>query len=290
MIETDKEAPPEILDQAPEILAQWLVREYKKRHHLDDGFCVPRDGRKTPGTGALRDRVEAESPRRNEDSEACGCYSVEFALSESLCDSKEPFQFVTEITGKILCEFFDGFSRGYREEAGRLRARLVQVARAREEKQSVFEVFDSVDGELSEYYEALFDHGTEDFKSSLSEELKIVGSNVLILERVEVLPPHRAKDLGLASILKAIHLFGGGAGVVAIKPFPLQISSVENPDSVWCRKMEMDSLSKNESVARRKLENYWARLGFKRVRATKIFARSSVLQSPKLVSVGRDGY
>ena len=77
------------------------------------------------------------------------------------------------------------------------------------------------------FHDAMFDSDTEDYSPSL---IKLCGelplnSNVLILDRLEILPKYRGKKLGLAVIRHMIQRFGAGAGFVGLKAFPLQLEA-----------------------------------------------------------------
>ena len=95
----------------------------------------------------------------------------------------------------------------------------------------------------------------------LGEEM-VFCRNMLILDRVEILPRFRGQQLGLQYVRAAISRFGIGCRLAAIKPFPLQFEG------------KMGSVSGNEYVepsksvladfdgATRKLKKYYAREGF----------------------------
>lgn len=86
----------------------------------------------------------------------------------------------------------------------------------------VFDVFDCTQ-ETCGYFSAIFDIETLAPSSALTHLLKeeVWPGNVLILDRLKILPEFRLRNLGLAVMRRLIERFGAGAGVVAMKPFPL---------------------------------------------------------------------
>jgi hypothetical protein len=63
--------------------------------------------------------------------------------------------------------------------------------------------------------------------------------NFLILDRVELLPKYRGTGVGLLVLLSWIERFGAGAGVVGMKPFPLQLEATDATDSRWRSRLRM---------------------------------------------------
>ena len=56
---------------------------------------------------------------------------------------------------------------------------------------------------------------------------EIENFNFLILDRVELLPKYRGDGVGLLVLRSLIERFGAEAGVVGMKPFPLQLEHNE---------------------------------------------------------------
>lgn len=64
--------------------------------------------------------------------------------------------------------------------------------------------------------------------------------NLLILDRVELLPRYRGNSSGLIVLRSLIERFGAGAGVVGMKPFPLQFEPKASNDSKWRRRLKLE--------------------------------------------------
>jgi hypothetical protein len=69
---------------------------------------------------------------------------------------------------------------------------------------------------------------------------------------------------------RLIQRFSAGAGVVAIKPFPLQFeqSIPAEDESGWHAEMQLSSFRETERDSIRKLQNHYSRLGFVEMKGT----------------------
>jgi hypothetical protein len=136
---------------------------------------------------------------------------------------------------------------------------------------SLFELLD-LRGETAAYLPLL--HSTEPnmFSPAVCRILRedIVSSrNMLILDRLEILPEFRRQRLGFRYIRTALKRFGSGCRIAALKPFPLQFErTLDDPDLDWRARMNLDSLSRETRSATTKLEEYYRGEGFIPVRGT----------------------
>jgi hypothetical protein len=96
-------------------------------------------------------------------------------------------------------------------------------------------------------------------------EDEIWNFNLLILDRVEILPKYR------------------GAGVVGMKPFPLQLEPKESRDSSgWAKRLRLDDLPRDEKMAKKKLKRYYGKLGFVEMKSTPFMFRSMAWELPSV--------
>jgi hypothetical protein len=97
----------------------------------------------------------------------------------------------------------------------------------------------------------------------LGEEM-VFCRNILILDRLEILPRFRGQQLGLQYVRAAISRFGIGCRLAAIKPFPLQfegkMGSVSGNETEYVGPSK--SMLANFDAATKKLKKYYAREGF----------------------------
>jgi hypothetical protein len=94
--------------------------------------------------------------------------------------------------------------------------------------------------------------------------------NLLIVDRIEILPEFRGNNIGLECLRRCLQQYAHGCGVVALKCFPLQFEGAELDDPAWRRKMQMGKLSKDHKRSLAKLKKYYASLGFKIIPGTDI--------------------
>ena len=81
--------------------------------------------------------------------EAVGYYLVDFQIQASLREREDPSDYVSEINGTIK-QVVAGPDSDH--EVGRLQAYYVQAGRAENDGESPFEIFDSINNDLAEYY------------------------------------------------------------------------------------------------------------------------------------------
>lgn len=132
---------------------------------------------------------------------------------------------------------------------------------------SAFDVLDT-QSKTSDYYGVIYGECEPDFSEAVNALFGSVEQcNLLILDRLEILPGHRGNGVGLLVMRELIRRFGRGAGVVAIKPFPLQFEARSSPDKLneWDKSMKFDELPREEKNCTKKLQQYYGRLGFKRL-------------------------
>ena len=173
----------------------------------------------------------------------------------------DPHDFVYETSGDL----YDLGKYEDREFIGRFRVYYVDIERAMNQREPIYNVFDSHSAEVEEFYEPIFGSEGYDFNENL---LKVVnytvsGYNLLVLDRLEILPKYRRKKLGLTILHHMIERFSAGASIVAMKPFPLQFEQIGDEDKKkWRDKMRLDQFPTNENIAKEKLYTYYRKLGF----------------------------
>ena len=157
--------------------------------------------------------------------------------------------------------------------AGKFRLYYVDIASALNTGYTdVFEIFDAHSDSTVDYYESLFDPDTADFSENLQQlfNYEIFEQSVLIFDRLELLPGYRGHNLGLIIMRRLIQRFSAGAGVVAIKPFPLQFEHSIPPEdeSGWHAEMQLSGFREPERISIRKLQNHYSKLGFVEMEGT----------------------
>jgi GNAT superfamily N-acetyltransferase len=150
----------------------------------------------------------------------------------------------------------------------------------------VFDIFDAHSNSTADYYDSLFDPDTAGFSENLQQlfNYEIFEQSVLIIDRLELLPGYRGKNLGLIIMRRLIQRFSAGAGVVAIKPFPLQFEQsipAENK-SGWHAEMQLSTFRETERDSIRKLRSHYGKLGFVEMKGTPHMFLSTTRRLPPI--------
>jgi hypothetical protein len=200
-------------------------------------------------TKTLTDRREKSGSNEN------AVASVEFVIRTELYDSTET-NFVHSILGKIVAE---PENRG-KQDAGHIGASLVQFAEALDRGINAERVGDGISGDISEYWEHLFDAETGYLKEDIQNEFEAVDLDLLIIDYVAIYPEFRGIGIAESAIHRMIDIFGTGCGLAACKPWPLQFTPSVASDQEALERLALPNVSKGEAI--RKLRSYWSRLGF----------------------------
>lgn len=189
--------------------------------------------------------------------------TIRFTI-ETLLDQDSAACF-TQVEGEILQYAFDTDEF---MPAGRMEFNIIDVQTAQEQGWELFDLFDETDA-AHECYSLLYDPGTDELREPFLDRYgEAAFLNLLLFERLEILPAFRGAQLGLLAMERAMQLFGQGCGYALLKAMPLQFESHDTPDRrAWFTDMGLHALSNDESLARSKLQAYYARLGFRALAA-----------------------
>lgn len=177
-------------------------------------------------------------------------------------EEREPDEFVYGASGKIIGT--DDEDQDF--VVGGFEIAFVDINRALRADVHPFDVMDGHSDRMAEIYSALFNN--VELKRKVRELLGIAewGSNLLVLDRIELEPTYRGKGIGPQVIETLIDRFSPGAVAVALKPFPLQFEAT--------RENRGARPKKGERTATKKLRAYYERLGFRRIGKANVMARA----------------
>lgn len=214
--------------------------------------------------------------------------SLKFDEQLIYVEGDEPGRFVQHFTGEVQVwnQNVDDLRAGW------FRAIFMDIVSTIDEDYSVFDMFD-YDATTFDYYSDLYEANGEVRGNVMHLIYGRHGwkwaPNLLILDRLEILPEHRGKGIGLIALWGLIRWAGVGAGIVAMKPFPLQCEP--KPDNeTWRARwnaLQLDALPKDHDEAAAKLRRYYKRLGFKLLPGSDIMVRSALTELPALTSLYR---
>jgi GNAT superfamily N-acetyltransferase len=157
-------------------------------------------------------------------------------------------------------------------KVGRARSLVAEIERAREHGYGALEFLD-VDGSSWPYHELLSQREAGSFTPAVNHALgidEVYGQNLLIIDRIEVLPRYRGKDYGLQAMHLMLTHLSLGCRLAAIKPYPLQFEG-DRPlgESVaWRRRLNLESFTRQKAAATQRLRQHYGRLGFVPVKGT----------------------
>lgn len=203
---------------------------------------------------------------------------LEFTSSAVFREDEE--NYLTTITGKLIC--YDE-ANDKECEAGQITALYLDVSGAHESDFPITAIID-LHQEAQEQYRVLFDHETGEMKEEILaiHEPYLIGSNWLILSRLEIRPAFRGQKLGLATMYRTMQQFGHGCALISLEVVPLQVENREgNPDKEqWFIDMEMGSFTTDIPLATQRLKDYYSLLGFQEVTGTNIMILNPSYQQP----------
>lgn len=145
----------------------------------------------------------------------------------------------TCINGDIL--YID--DAGDQHLAGQMRLFYLDIESALDSRSSLHTLFD-IHGETEPFF-SLIDPATYLFEEKVVDLVDpelIINLNLLIVSRLELLPPFRGKGVGLSCLSRSVEQYRHGA-LVALKCFPLQFESIENRQNDWRKEMKFERLS-----------------------------------------------
>jgi predicted GNAT family acetyltransferase len=188
-------------------------------------------------------------------------------------------EYLVDVEGEI----FQVTDDGAEERAGSVHAYVVQADRALEAGESIWEVCDDTGDGLEDLCGGVFEDDGE-LRREVSDGSR--GNDVLFLRHADVLTGHRGKGLGLAAVLRIIEDFGRGCAIAVMKPFPLQLVGAEDDGgdaehtSAYRKSLGLEGFEPDAARARTRLEQYWAKLGFRRIDASELFVLDLGFERP----------
>ncbi|MFC6645522.1 hypothetical protein ACFQBQ_07970 [Granulicella cerasi] len=180
-------------------------------------------------------------------------FRVDFAVSLSEYGG-DPSDYITVYEGNIIGMADDDSE----QKIGTLILYMVEAGRTMNEGVSLFDVMDCLDGDSCDCFENLFDPDSEQLKpevEKLISEDRAAQWDIMLIERLELVPEYRGRGLGKSVALRAIQKFGENCGVITCVPVPLQFSGLGRND----RK------PRGMTLAQRRVREFWEDVGFDRV-------------------------
>ncbi len=169
---------------------------------------------------------------------------------------------------------------------GKAELSLVLLTLMMNQRVAYYTVFDNTQF-LHELGATVMDYEMNDFRESLLDEEGAGSSNLLVIDRLELLPNWRKKSIGKKVIKDIIWRFSGCFGLVMLKAFPLQ-QEFQYPNSqknTWEKEMKMVDFSQDEEFSNYKIFAYYQSLGFVQFENTDYFYMNSVCINDKFEAI-----
>jgi GNAT superfamily N-acetyltransferase len=147
--------------------------------------------------------------------------------------------------------------------AGQVRLFVLNTEAAEREDESLFDVLD--ERVETAAYIPLLGGDAGNFSRAVCKilgEETVFCRNMLILDRLEILPRFRGQQLGLKYVRAAVSRFGIGCRLAAIKPFPLQFEGKMGTVGGSEAAEPSKSMLVDFGAATKKLKQYYMREGF----------------------------
>jgi len=171
---------------------------------------------------------------------------------------------------------------------GKAKVTLVLLSLAINNGFSYYQIFDTSE-ELLELGNVVFDLEQEQYNEVVEHyHYDALNSNLLFIDRIEILPAYRNAGWGKKVIKDILCRFSGCYGLMVLKSFPLQLKADRDNTDDWNMQMEFDKLEQNEKVAITKLNSFYKSIGFVKLLEDDYFFYNSELKNSKLDKIKID--
>lgn len=216
-----------------------------------------------PGRGAaVYNRLSAWNGRSPEN--AMASFELTLKTAASLHPGTTPARYVSVFDGVIRCRRGEKVTR-----VGRVRAMRLHADLAWRDGVSVRAVCRAHSVELHRLYAALFDHEEDDLCLTVRAQFDTAASDVLILQGIALHPRWRGLRLGLLALRRLLDLAGGGCGlaIAAFRPMTPDAAAALGVPPAWA---PVAADQEAVRLARTRLRQHFARLGFERIPGTRL--------------------
>lgn len=192
-----------------------------------------------------------------------GEFSLVLRTDTCLNHCQEPDEFIVEYRGSVR------YLRPRDDRVfgvGRVRAYRVYAALAARADERLFDVYDAFSQQMRELYEKLYETKTALLRGEVRERFDVGESpDLLVIDAVLLHPRWRGLKMGPLIVRRLIELLGSGCGLVLsdVRPLRGQACEALGAPAAWAPAGCDD--------AQTKLEQYFARQGFRQLRGTNLF-------------------
>jgi len=153
---------------------------------------------------------------------------------------------------------------------GKVIFKVIYLDQAMNNEIDIMEVFDDEEYTFR-HGQDFFDFETEEIKEDIQKfyQYDIIGSNICILENIEIIPEFRGNNLAAKAIKDIIFHFSSACGLFVIQPYPLQFDLTHQGKDDWDKNLKLNEFPSDKEVAFKKLRKYYKSFGFDQIRGYK---------------------
>jgi len=198
-------------------------------------------------------------------------------------------RYLNEYTIEIYGDGFDNDGNEIKPVLiGKAKVTLVLLSLAINNGFSYYQIFDTSE-ELLELGNVVFDLEQEQYNEVVEHyHYDALNSNLLFIDRIEILPAYRNAGWGKKVIKDILCRFSGCYGLMVLKSFPLQLKADRDNTDDWNVQMEFENLEQDEKVAITKLNSFYKSIGFVKLLEDDYFFYNSELKNSKLDKIKID--
>ena len=151
------------------------------------------------------------------------------------------------------------------EEIGKMKFLMVYLDQALESELPLMVILDTHSAYLASHIFKVIDADFGEFDEKIMQHFDqvVVGSNVCLIEKIQILPQYRGFGIGAQAIKDLVFHFSSACGLIMLEPYPLQFESpldVRENHALQLEKFEQD-----EEKATLQLMSYYQKLGFEAI-------------------------
>jgi len=175
----------------------------------------------------------------------------------------EESRFLRDIKMDIFSEDEYGNSL---KQIGKVRFKIVYIDQAINTGYNLYDVFDTEEYTFRHAQE-FFDFEMGEIKEDIQKFYKYdcFSDNICILERIEILPEYRGKQIAAKAIKDIIFHFASGCALFIIQAYPLQFDKSNRRDKDWEKSLQLKDLPQHKKVAFKQLRDFYKSIGFDKI-------------------------
>ncbi|HET6556975.1 MAG TPA: hypothetical protein VFG54_06640 [Prolixibacteraceae bacterium] len=152
---------------------------------------------------------------------------------------------------------------------GKVKFYIIYIDQAINDGYDLMEIFDHFEYTFR-HGQDFFDFDTEEIKEDIQEfySYAIEGSNICLLEDIEIIPEFRGNKLAAKAIKDIVFHFSAGCCLFVIQPYPLQFDAHKRSED-WDEQLKLNDLSTDEEASIKKLKKYYKSIGFDQIKGYK---------------------